>query len=102
MSGGEREKCRKEKQTLQRSPSPFRSEGEVPPIVHEVLRSLGQPLDPATRVFMEPRFGRDFSQVWFHADIRAAETARAVNAKAYMIGEEQYAPETTVVRLSEV
>ena len=36
---------------------------EVPPIVHEVLRSPGQPLDAATRAFMEPRFGHDFSGV---------------------------------------
>jgi hypothetical protein len=28
----------------------------VPPIVHEVLRSPGQPLDPTTRAFMESRF----------------------------------------------
>ena len=39
---------------------------DVPPIVHEVLRSSGQPLDAATRDFMEPRFGRDFSQVPVH------------------------------------
>ena len=32
-----------------------------PPIVHEVLRSPGQPLDPATCAFMEPRFGHGFS-----------------------------------------
>src|SRR6478752_1439777 len=37
--------------------------GEAPPIVHEVLRSPGQPLDGATRSFMEPRFGHDFSNV---------------------------------------
>jgi hypothetical protein len=30
------------------------------PVVQEVLRSPGQPLDPATRAFMEPRFGHDF------------------------------------------
>lgn len=35
----------------------------APPIVHDVLRSLGQPLDSATRAFMEPRFGHDFSRV---------------------------------------
>src|SRR2546430_6299517 len=33
----------------------------VPPIVHDVLRSQGQPLDSDTRVFVEPRFGHDFS-----------------------------------------
>jgi len=36
---------------------------EVPQIVHDVLRSAGQPLDFATRAFMEPRFGTDFSSV---------------------------------------
>ncbi len=35
----------------------------APPIVHDVLRSSGQPLDAGTRAFMEPRFGFDFSQV---------------------------------------
>ncbi|MEO8411480.1 MAG: hypothetical protein ABI478_13010, partial [Propionivibrio sp.] len=33
----------------------------APPIVYEALRSPGQLLDPATRAFMEPRFGHDFS-----------------------------------------
>src|SRR5215469_3772324 len=28
---------------------------EAPAIVHDVLRSIGQPLDPRTRAFMEPR-----------------------------------------------
>jgi LysM repeat protein len=58
----------------------------VPPIVHEVLRSPGRPLDVATRAFMEPRFGHDFSQVRIHADAKAAESARAVNALAYTVG----------------
>jgi outer membrane protein OmpA-like peptidoglycan-associated protein len=35
---------------------------------------------------MESRFGRDFSQVQVHADTRAAESAEAVNALAYTIG----------------
>jgi hypothetical protein len=58
----------------------------VPPIVHDVLRSPGQPLDAATRAFMEPRFGHDFSQVQVHTDARAAESARAVHALAYTVG----------------
>ena len=44
----------------------------VPPIVHEVLRSPGQPLDMETRAFMEPRFGHDFSQVRIHTHGPAA------------------------------
>ena len=58
----------------------------VPPIVHDVLSSPGQPLDAGTRAFMEPRFGHDFSQVRVHMDARAAESARAVNALAYTVG----------------
>ncbi|MGB9632210.1 MAG: DUF4157 domain-containing protein [Chloroflexaceae bacterium] len=70
----------------------------MPPIVHEVLRSPGQPLDAETRAFMEPRFGHDFSRVRVHTDARAAESARAVNALAYTVGRDvvfgagQYAP----------
>lgn len=60
---------------------------EVPSIVHEVLRSSGQPLDTATRAFMEPRFNFDFSQVRIHADGKAAESAKAVNASAYTVGQ---------------
>ena len=47
---------------------------------------------------MESRFGHDFSQVRVHTDTRAAESARAVNARAYTVGRNvvfgsgQYAP----------
>jgi hypothetical protein len=59
----------------------------APPIVHEVLRSPGQPLDAATRAFFEPRFGHDFSNVRIHTDGQAAASARAVNALAYTAGQ---------------
>src|SRR4029077_1995075 len=59
----------------------------VPPIVPEVLRSAGQPLNAATRAYMEPRFGFDFSKVRVHADVKAEASARAVNAHAYAVGE---------------
>lgn len=55
----------------------------VPPIVHEVLRSPGQPLDMATRAFFEPRFGQDFSAVRVHTDSLAAKSAEAISAKAF-------------------
>jgi len=61
-------------------------QGEGAPIVNEVLRSPGQPLDGATRAFMEPRFGRDFGRVRVHTDERATQSARAVNALAYTVG----------------
>ena len=72
----------------------------APPIVHEVLHSSGQPLDPATRAFMEPRFGHDFSRVRVHTNEQAAESASAINALAYTAGRDvvfgvkQYAPTT--------
>lgn len=129
------------------------------PIVHEVLRSPGQPLDKSTRAFFEPRFAHNFStvpvssvseqvspssltvgeptsifeqeadrmadsvmrkgenenkilsaneesgkfdlsRVRVHTDELAAESARAVNAQAYTVGNNivfgsgQFAPQT--------
>ena len=62
--------------------------GSVPPIVHEVIDAPGQPLDPGTRSFMEARFGHDFSRVRVHADARAAQSARAIRAHAYTVGQD--------------
>jgi hypothetical protein len=59
----------------------------VPPIIHDVLRSSGHALDPATRASMEPRFGRDFADVRVHTDAAAAESARAINSLAYTAGD---------------
>jgi hypothetical protein len=49
----------------------------APRVVDETLRSPGQPLDGATRAFMEPRFGYDFSNVRVHPESGAATTLRA-------------------------
>ena len=73
----------------------------APPIVHQVLRSPGQPLPSSTRQSMEARFGHDFSQVRIHSDGKAAESAQAVNARAFTVGRDvvfgtgQYAPKTS-------
>jgi hypothetical protein len=87
-SGGECAECKeKEGMGLQRSPvSGARAGSQVPSIVHEVLRSAGQPLDRGTRAFFEPRFGQDLSNVRVHTDSRAAESANAVQAQAYTVG----------------
>lgn len=66
-------------------PSPPESD-EAPGIVHDALRSHGQPLDPATRAYFEPRFGHDFSDVRVHTDDRAAESAGSIGAVAYTAG----------------
>jgi hypothetical protein len=85
QSESECEDCKKKK-SLQRQAAGPAAQPAAPPIVHEVLNSPGQPLDPATRNFFEPRFGHDFSRVRVHTDDRAAESARAVNAAAYTVG----------------
>ncbi len=72
----------------------------VVPIVRSVINGGGQPLDSATREFMISRMSRDFSEVHVHTDMRAAESARSMNALAYTIGRDivfsngQYAPDT--------
>lgn len=58
---------------------------DVPDIVHEVLNSSGQPLDPETHSFMGSRFGQSFNQVRLHTDAHAAASAREVNALAYTV-----------------
>ena len=73
----------------------------VPPVVDEVLRSSGQGLDREASLFFGPRFGQDFARVRVHTDAKAAESARALNAKAYTVGQDvvfaagQYQPATT-------
>lgn len=88
VAGGVCSDCEKETGLLQRRASSSEATSEVPPIVHEVLRSPGQPLDPATLAFMEPRFGHDFSEVRVHTDSTATKSARAVNALAYTVGQD--------------
>lgn len=72
----------------------------VPPIVHDALRSAGQPLDPVTQSLMSPRFGVDFSDVRIHSDATAAKSAAAIDARAYTVGRNvvfganQYQPAT--------
>ncbi len=76
----------------------------VPPLVHEALRSPGHPLDSATHAVMAPRFGRDFSHVRVHSDPVAAESASALNARAYTVGQDvvfgagEWAPDTSAGR----
>jgi len=54
-------------------------------LVHEVVGSSGRALDPASRAYLEPWFGRDFGQLRIHDDARAASSARTVDALAYPV-----------------
>jgi hypothetical protein len=84
--GSECEQCKKKQMNLQRKSENVGAPDAVPAMVHDVLRSPGQPLDHATRAFFEPRFAHDFSNVRIHHDARAAQSARMVNARAYTAG----------------
>jgi hypothetical protein len=89
---------------LHRKPAHHKESSEVPPIVNDVLRSSGRPLDEKTRAAMEPLFGNDFSQVRVHADAKSAASALSLNASGYtmghdlVFGEGQYAPGTAAGR----
>jgi hypothetical protein len=90
IAGDQCYECRKEQMSLQGNSqnldNGLRNSGGKPPIVDEVLRSSGQPLDSQTRAFVEPRFNYDFSHVRVHTNDRAAESAQAVGALAYTVG----------------
>jgi hypothetical protein len=75
------------RQVLQRSAVNNDEVSVIPPTVHEVLRSAGQPLDPKTRAFFEPRFGHDFSQVRVHTDTKAEKSTKSMNSLAYTLGQ---------------
>jgi hypothetical protein len=105
--GGECAECRKRRLGLQRradNAAGTASAGTAPPVVHDVLRSPGQPLPSATREFFESRLGHNFRDVRVHNDSRADDSARAVSALAYTVGRDvvfassQYAPDTIAGR----
>lgn len=100
-------KCRKDEEKLLQAKENTQHSNATPngldasQIAQDVCASSGRPLDAATRMFMEPRFGYDFSKVRVHNDARAAESARSVNALAYTLGSNivfganNYSPETS-------
>lgn len=98
------DKCKKQQATIQRHPADHAKAVTAPPIVEDVLRSPGQPLDATARAFFEPRFGHDFGRVRVHTDAKAAESARSVNALAFTVGRDvvfgpaQYSPQTVAGR----
>jgi hypothetical protein len=96
----EEPKKKKKKSPVQRKASNSSRSGGTPAIVNEVLETSGRPMEPATRAFMESRFGHDFSHVRIHTDSPAARSAASINALAYtsgnriVFGHGQYSPET--------
>lgn len=72
----------------------------VSQVVEQALQQPGQPLDKKTRILMESRFRQSLGNVCIHNDQSANDSAEAINAKAYTVGQDiffgdgQYSPET--------
>ncbi len=95
------DECGKQEPPLQRKAANSITSVEVPPIVHEELRSPGHPLDSHALAFFEPRFQASLGRVRLHTGPRAAESADVVHAHAFTVGNHIvfnsgcYAPATT-------
>ena len=57
------------------------------PDFHPKSHGSGQPLTKQERAFFESKFDHDFSHVQIHVDAVASESAKAIGAKAYTIGQ---------------
>jgi hypothetical protein len=81
------ESCAEEEERIQRKQAQRQIVARpVSGLVHEVVRSPGQPLDPETLAYFQPRFRRDFSMVRVHSDGAAQQSARDLRAHAYTVG----------------
>jgi Domain of unknown function (DUF4157) len=69
---------------------PSTSVPPAPPIVHAALASPGQPLDHETRASLEPHLGRDLAAVRVHTGPLAEQSARALEAQAFTIGQDVF------------
>lgn len=94
--------CAKKRKIQRRASHGDRRMQTAPDVVSDVLERPGHALDATTRRRMETVLGHDFRRVRIHTDDRAAESARAVDAHAYTVGQDvifdqgQFAPETAV------
>jgi len=78
---GQCAECRKKR--LQRKASNHAERSSVPPIVHDVLRSPGEPLDANTRALMESRFGHDFGRVSVYSKLPQGTSRNPVIGPAH-------------------
>jgi hypothetical protein len=94
------DECDEELQAKPRSAARPTASSAVDAAASRATESGGNPLPTALRSFFEPRFGRDFSQVRVHTGPEAAESARAIQARAYTHGRDmvfgagEYAPDS--------
>jgi hypothetical protein len=75
--------------SLTMTPMPYQGRGDTGwdalPMMHDLLRSPGRPLDPYARRFMEARFRHDFSGVRIHDGRDAHRASKAIKARSFTI-----------------
>lgn len=95
--------CEDEEEKISRKALPTAEGGlnpNSPEHVQSAISSGGNPLDRAIRNFFEPRLGSDLGAVRIHTGGAAAESAKAINAKAYtmnshiVFGSGEYKPDS--------
>jgi len=86
---------------LQRRSTNQDEPSEVSPILQEVLRSPGQPLDAVTHAFRESRFAQDFSSVRVHTEAKAAEVGRIEPSAQYRRHKSGVQPKLTIGQLGD-
>ncbi len=105
-TGAAIQRCCAEREEEGKGPKVQRKEGSAaaPQIASSVstgisaLKGGGSPLPASSRSFFEPRLGANLSKVRVHTGSQAAETASALNARAFTVGRDiafnagQYAP----------
>lgn len=99
-------KCEDEEEKVQRKEARGAAVEAVSSIeAAKVVTDGGVPLSESERDFFEPRFGHDFSGVRIHTDSKAADSAKAINARAYTFGNHivfgsgEYSPQKSTDRL---
>jgi hypothetical protein len=75
--------------TIRRRPATHSAHGAATVVPDSFVRGLGpgRPMDPGTRAFFEPRFGRDLGGIRIHNGAAAAKAAASIGAAAFTTGE---------------
>ena len=95
IAGDECDECKDKGGELQRKSSNSNKHAEVPPIVHQVLGSAGEPLDARTRSSFETRFAQSFSKV------PVSSVSRQLSQNSLTIGEPSHAYEREADRIAD-
>ena len=99
----QRQPMEEEEEELQAKSKPGEPPMDTPRLESRIksLKDGGQPLDQAARIFFEPRFGYDFSNVRIHTGSDENRLATKLGAAAFTVGKDvvfgdaQYQPDST-------